>query len=78
MIDLAASYYDRGDYARAIDTLTAAIEHPKATEQEKSAAIFDLAVTYQKAEMWDLAADTLKKYLLARVQAAGRMKPAPD
>lgn len=70
MIDLAATYYDRGDYARAIDTLTAAIEHPKATEQEKSAAIFDLAVTYQKAEMWDLAADTLKKYL-ARESSGG-------
>jgi hypothetical protein len=70
MIDLAATYYNRGDYARAIDTLSTAIEHPKASEQEKSAAMFDLAVTYQKAEMWDLAATTLKKYL-ARESSGG-------
>ena len=63
MIDLAATYYERGDYSRAIDTLAGAREHPRASEKEKSVAIFDLGVVYQKAEMWDLAADTLKKYL---------------
>jgi tetratricopeptide (TPR) repeat protein len=63
MIDLAATYYERGDYAKAIDTLITVSEDPKATESNKSTALFDLAVAYQKAEMWDMAADTWKKYL---------------
>ena len=63
MIDLAATYYERGDYAKTIDTLIAVNEDAKASDSEKSSALFDLAVVYQKAEMWDLAADTWKKFL---------------
>jgi tetratricopeptide (TPR) repeat protein len=63
MIDLAASYYERGDYAKTIDTLLAVNEDAKARDSEKSTALFDLAIAYQKVEMWDLAADTWKKFL---------------
>jgi tetratricopeptide (TPR) repeat protein len=63
MIDLAATYYERGDYAKTIDTLIAVNEDAKASNSEKSTALFNLAIAYQKAEMWDLAADTWKKFL---------------
>jgi hypothetical protein len=70
MIDLASAYFERGDYSRAIDTLITVAEDAKATDSDKSTALFDLAVAYQTAEMWDLAADTWKRFL-ARESSGG-------
>jgi tetratricopeptide (TPR) repeat protein len=70
MIDLAATYYERGDYAKTIDTLVGVSEDAKASESDKSTALFDLAVAYQKAEMWDMAADTWRKFLAKQSSGA--------
>jgi tetratricopeptide (TPR) repeat protein len=62
-IDLAVAYFERGNLSKTIDLLSAVNEDAKATEQEKSTALFNLAIAYQRSEWWDLAADTWKKFL---------------
>lgn len=70
-IDLAAAYFehdikrdpDRPVLIRTIDLLTKVLRDPKLTDQDRSVALFDLAIAYEKSEMLDLAASTWQEYL---------------
>ena len=45
------------------ELLNKAASSPKATKTERSAALFDLAIAYQKMLFWDMAAATWEEYL---------------
>ncbi len=68
-ITLAASRFEqdsRADHpnlAKTIDLLKGVADNPRADFQERSVALFDLAIAYEKSQMWDLAVVTWKEYL---------------
>lgn len=77
-IDLAISYFEhdsRDDGAahyirpmvpnlsRSIDLLTKVLTYPNLTQEQKAVALFNLAIAYEKSNMWDLAVKTWDKYL---------------
>jgi CHAT domain-containing protein len=68
-IELAISYFDQikseqpPDLSKIIDLLVKALHNPKLRDEDKKTATFDLAVAYERSELWKLAADTWKEYL---------------
>src|SRR5947207_1925629 len=66
MLDLSIAYFqqalnshDRQNYAKAIDLLTKITRNDPGNRE----AIFNLALTYTRSEMWDQAAATWEAYL---------------
>jgi tetratricopeptide (TPR) repeat protein len=68
-IDLAVSYFERDVRAdhpnllKTIDLLTGVLKNPKLDKEDRAAALFDLALAYERSEMWDLAIATWQEYL---------------
>jgi CHAT domain-containing protein len=71
-VDLAAAYFekemladrDRPVLVKTIDLLEDVVKNAKKEDQElKAAALFNLAIAYEKSEMLDVAASTWEQYL---------------
>jgi tetratricopeptide (TPR) repeat protein len=62
-IDIAATYFERDDFSKAIDLLKAVGDDKNANDHEKSTALFDLAIAYERSDFWDSAIDTWKRFL---------------
>lgn len=72
-IDLATSYFEQFNHNppkpdsslpfQSIELLKQALESPKAKKEHKEAALFNLAIVYEKLEMWKDAKATWDKYL---------------
>jgi tetratricopeptide (TPR) repeat protein len=68
-IDLAATYFQHAsneenpDFSPAINALTTVLDDKRVSDQDRLAALFDLAIAYQKSKMFDLAIETWEKYL---------------
>src|ERR1700694_2818784 len=68
-IDLAASYFERDvkvqspNLKRTIDLLSRVLKNPKLDHGLRSAALFDLAVAYEKSQYWDMAISAWEDYL---------------
>jgi len=68
-IDLAAGYFEqesRNDHPSLLATfelLQNVLKNPKLTRDQRSSALFDLAVAHEKTEGWGLAVETWKEYL---------------
>jgi CHAT domain-containing protein len=54
---------------QSTDLLNQVLDSPKATEEHKKAALFNLAIVYEKLERWDEAEATWDKYL--KMDSAG-------
>lgn len=70
-IDLAVSYFERDVHAdhpnlsKTIDLLTGVLKDPKLAQEDRAVALFNLALAYEKSEMWDLAISEWQEYLKA-------------
>lgn len=68
-IDLAAAYFesdtksDHPDLQRSLDIFTRVLKIPTLSHQDRSVALFDLAIVYEKTQAWDLAVSTWEQYL---------------
>jgi len=77
-IDLAVSYFeedigkasptlnstpDPSRLIRSIDLLTKVVNYPKVTQEQKTVALFNLAIAYEKSAMWPEAKKSWDKYL---------------
>jgi len=68
-IDLAAAFYEqdiRSDHPnlqQSLDILLQVLKNPKLTPQERSVALFDLAVVYEKTQALDMAVSTWEQFL---------------
>lgn len=68
-IDLAASYFEenvRADHPnlmRSIDMLLEVLKRPNLKVEDRNAALFDLAIAYEKSELWPQAVETWQQYL---------------
>ncbi|MGZ7072627.1 MAG: tetratricopeptide repeat protein [Candidatus Angelobacter sp.] len=74
-IDLAVSYFEHDsrdllppgqripNLSKSIDLLTKVLTYPNLTQEQKAVALFNLAVAYEKSNMWDLAVKTWDRYL---------------
>jgi hypothetical protein len=68
-IDLAASYFERDSRAehpnlqRTLNLLSEVLSKPDLNRDDRTSALFDLAIAYEKTQAWDLAVDTWEKYL---------------
>jgi CHAT domain-containing protein len=49
--------------SRSINLLAKVLKNPKLSKDQESVALFDLAIAYEKSNMWDLAVPTWDKYL---------------
>jgi CHAT domain-containing protein len=68
-IDLAAAYYERDNKSdhpnlqRTLDLLNKVLTEPKLTDKQRASALFNLAIAYEKIQVWDLAVSAWDKYL---------------
>ncbi len=68
-IDLAAGYFEeerRADHpnlAKTIDLLEGVLKNPKLDANDRATALFDLAMAYEKSELWPSAVATWQEYL---------------
>jgi CHAT domain-containing protein/tetratricopeptide (TPR) repeat protein len=68
-IELAISYFDQSktekqpNLSKIIDLLLTALHNPKLRNEDKKAATFDLAITYERSELWQPAVDKWNEYL---------------
>jgi CHAT domain-containing protein len=72
-IDLAASYFENAirsapadappNVLKTINLLNEVLKNPTLNKEERSVALFDLAIAYQESNMLDLAVATWDKYL---------------
>jgi CHAT domain-containing protein len=68
-IDLAATYFERdsktkpSNLQRTINLLNEVLHNPKLSGQERSVALFDLAIAYEKTQAWDMAVPIWEQYL---------------
>lgn len=68
-IDLAATYFERdsktkpSNLQRTINLLNEVLHNPKLSGQERSVALFDLAIAYEKTQAWDMAVPVWEQYL---------------
>ena len=68
-IDLAATYFERDSKSkppnlqRTINLLNEVLHRPKLSDQERSVALFDLAIAYEKTQAWDMAVPIWEQYL---------------
>ena len=74
-IDLAVAYFQRDidnqgadtkspvNLSESLELLAKVLREPKLDQQEKEIALFDLAVVYEKMQLWDQAVLTWNKYL---------------
>jgi CHAT domain-containing protein len=68
-IDLAASYFERDSRAdhpnlqRTLNLLSEVLSKPNLSKDDHASALFNLAITYEKTQAWDLAVETWNKYL---------------
>jgi CHAT domain-containing protein len=72
-IDLASSYFESAirsapagappNVSKTINLLNEVLKNPELKKEEKSVALFDLAIAYQESNMLDLAVATWDKYL---------------
>jgi CHAT domain-containing protein len=68
-IDLAAAYFERDiksdhpDLQQSMDQFTRVLKMPTLSPQDRSVALFDLAIVYEKTQAWDLAVSTWEQYL---------------
>jgi CHAT domain-containing protein len=72
-IDLAASYFENAirsapphappNVLKTINLLNEVLKNPELGKEERSVALFDLAIAYQESNMLDLAVATWDKYL---------------
>src|SRR5262249_43919904 len=63
-IDLAASYYERDSRAehpnlqRTLKLLNEVLSQPGLNNDDRASALYDLAIAYEKTQVWDLAVST--------------------
>ena len=68
-IDLAVSYFERDSKAehpnlqRTLNLLSEVLSKPGLSSDDRSSALYDLAIAYEKTQAWDLAVSTWEKYL---------------
>src|SRR5579859_3021651 len=68
-IDLAAAYFERDsktkppNLQRTINLLNEVLHNPKLSKQDRSVALFDLAIAYEKTQAWDMAVPIWEQYL---------------
>ncbi len=68
-IDLAAAYFEQDskvkptNLQRTINLLNEVLHQPKLNNQERSVALFDLAIAYEKTEAWDMAVPIWEQFL---------------
>jgi CHAT domain-containing protein len=68
-IDLAASYFERDSKSehpnlqRTLNLLNEVLSTRKLDQQERASALYDLAIAYEKIQVWDMAVSTWEKYL---------------
>ncbi len=68
-IDLAAAYFEQDskvkptNLQKTINLLNEVLHQPKLSNQERSVALFDLAIAYEKTEAWDMAVPIWEQYL---------------
>jgi len=68
-IDLAATYFERDSKAklpnlqRTLNLLNEVLHNPKLGSQDRSVALFDLAIAYEKTQAWDMAVPVWEQYL---------------
>jgi len=68
-IDLAASYFERDSRAehpnlqRTLKVLSEVLSQPDLGRDDQASALFNLAIAYEKTQVWDLAVETWEKYL---------------
>lgn len=68
-IDLAASYFERDSRSdhpnlqRSLNLLNEVLTRPELSNDDRSSALFNLAIAYEKTQAWDLAVATWEKYL---------------
>lgn len=74
-IDLATAYFERDrktdhpNLQKTLDLLLEVLHRPNLNSQDRTAALFDLAIAYEKTQAWDMAVDTWNEYL--RVEKSG-------
>ena len=77
LIDLAVTHYvresnsDSPNLSATIDLLNQALKNPQITGEQRSAALFDLAISYEKSNALDLAASTWNQYLQSDTDITG-------
>jgi CHAT domain-containing protein len=70
-IDLAASYFERDSKSehpnlqRTLNLLSEVLSKQKLNPDDRASALYNLAITYEKTQAWDLAVATWEKYLQA-------------
>jgi CHAT domain-containing protein len=68
-IDLAATYFELDSKAklpnlqRTLNLLNEVLHNPKLGSQDRSVALFDLAIAYEKTQAWDMAVPVWEQYL---------------
>jgi CHAT domain-containing protein len=68
-IDLAAAYYERDNNSelpnlqRTITLLNKVLGSPRLGDQDRASALYNLAIAYEKTQVWDMAVSTWEKYL---------------
>jgi len=68
-IDLAAAYFERDNknehpnLQRTLNLLNQVLSAPKLSDQERASALYNLAIAYEKIQVWDMAVSTWEKYL---------------
>lgn len=87
-IDLAASYFEQDskvenpNLSRTIDLLNEVLKNPKLNADDRAVALFDLAIAYEKSELWDLGVEKWRAYLSTNsdgawaTEARNRLKDA--
>jgi len=68
-IDLAATYFEQDsktkfpNLQRTLNLLNQVLRNPKLGNQDRSVALFDLALAYEKTQAWDMAVPIWQQYL---------------
>jgi CHAT domain-containing protein len=68
-IDLATAYFERDNknehpnLQRTLNLLNQVLSAQKLSDQERASALYNLAIAYEKIQVWDLAVSTWEKYL---------------
>lgn len=68
-IDLAASYFERDirsdhpNLQRTLNLLNEVLTKPALSNEDRASALYNLAISYEKTQAWDLAVPTWEKYL---------------
>jgi len=68
-IDLAASYFERDSRSdhpnlqRTLKLLSEVLSKPDLSRDDQASALFNLAIVYERTQLWDSAEDTWEKYL---------------